>query len=291
MHPKQEWSDLYSDASTEDLRRFLDYYTKDISNEWPTTPRVRVSLLPFNEAPIENIPFQSYPVPQTQYAKLFLTGSGELSLDPPTNLSQMSYLSDFAPTQPDHNAEELLFAYKFTKPTWMIGYSKAVLYLSAEIAQNLDVFVQLRKMDKSGEILQHLNVPVDQLVPPKATPNDVPNTCFLKYLGPTGVLRATHTSTRIPSSDPNAWPRYRHDQKDAVVNANQVYQLEVPIWPSGITFEAGESLVLKVAGHYMSMMEFEFLNNHLDITNIGRHTLHLGYAEGSHIVVPFVEPV
>ncbi|KAI9037632.1 alpha/beta-hydrolase [Aspergillus affinis] len=291
VHPKQEWSDLYSDASTKDLRRFLDFYTKDVGNGWPSTPRVRVSLLPFNDSPVENIAFNSYPVPQTRYTKLFLTGSGELCLDPPVNSSQLSYRSDLVPTKPDHNPEELLFSYKFQNPTWLVGYSKAVLHISAEIAQDLDVFVQLRKMNNEGELLQHLNVPLDKLVPPNSSAEEVPNSCFLKYLGPTGVLRATHAGTLIPSSDPHAWPRYTHDQKEKAVKPNQIYRLEVPIWPSGMTFEAGESLVLKVAGHYMSMMEFEFLNHQQDIENVGRHTLHLGNAEASYLIAPFVEPI
>ncbi|KAJ5660676.1 uncharacterized protein N7484_000048 [Penicillium longicatenatum] len=290
VHPKQEWSDLYSDESTEDLRKFLDFYTKDIQNDWPATPRIRVSLLPFNEAPIDNKPFPAYPVPQTQYTKLFLTESGDLSPQPPSSSSELSYLSDFVPTKPDHNSEELIFTYKFGKPTWLLGYSKVILHLSADIPQDLDVFVQLRKMDKSGAILQHMNVPLKQLVPPKRSPDEVSNTCFLKYLGPTGALRATHARTKIPSSDPNAWPKYRNDKKEAAVKAGQVYRLEVPIWPAGITFDTGEFLVLKVAGHYMSMMEFDFLNHHPDIENKGPHTLHLGVEDGSYLVVPLVEP-
>ncbi|KAJ5190120.1 alpha/beta-hydrolase [Penicillium cinerascens] len=204
-----------NDESTEDLRKFLDFYTKDIQNDWPATPRIRVSLLPFNEAPIDNKPFPAYPVPQTQYTKLFLTESGDLSPQPPSSSSELSYLSDFVPTKPDHNSEELIFTYKFGKPTWLLGYSKVILHLSADIPQDLDVFVQLRKMDKSGAILQHMNVPLKQLVPPKRSPDEVSNTCFLKYLGPTGALRVTHARTKIPSSDPNAWPKYRNDKKEA----------------------------------------------------------------------------
>ncbi|KAF7168151.1 hypothetical protein CNMCM5623_001253 [Aspergillus felis] len=289
IHPKQEWSDLYSAESTADLRRFFDYYTKGIQNNWRETARVRVSLLPFNKEPVENIPFPSYPVPQTQYTKLFLTQSGTLSQRPSSSSSRLSYQSDIVPTKPDHNPEELLFRYTFERPTWLIGYSKAVLYVSAEVAQDLDVFVQLRKMDRSGTILQHMNVPVEGLVPPKAHPDEVPNSCFLKYLGPTGVLRATHAGTMVPSTQ-DAWPEYRHDWKNAAVEAGQVCRLEVPIWPGGIAFEAGEALVLKVAGHYMSMMEFEFLNHQTDIENKGRHTVHLGAEHDSHLVVPLVEP-
>lgn len=232
----------------------------------------------------------SYPVPGTQYSKLYLTGSKQLSANPPDVSSQLSYKADFVPTQPDGNNEELIFAHLFQKPTWMIGYSKAILYISAEVAQDLDVYVQLRKMNKSGKILQHLNVPLERLVPPKQSADEVPNSCFLKYLGPTGVIRATHSKTQIQSSDLDAWPRYRHDQKEETVNPGQVYRLEVPIWPSGISFNAGESLILKVSGHYMSMMEFDFLNEQRGAANKGNHTLHLGHEEGSHLIVPLVEP-
>ncbi|KAH8430251.1 CocE/NonD family hydrolase [Aspergillus melleus] len=290
VHPKQEWSDLYSEESTQDLRRFFDYFTKNLQNGWQKTPRVRVSLLPYNQPPIENKPFSAYPVPQTVYQKLYLTEGGELSPQPPSFASVLSYASDFVPTQPDHNPEELHFHYQFQKPTWLLGYSKVVLHVSASIPQDMDVFVQLRKMDRSGAILQHMNVPVEQLSPPKTRPEEVSNSCFLKYLGPTGALRATHAGTKISSADPNAWPEYRHDKKEAVVAADEVRRLDVPIWPAGMVFQPGESLVLKVAGHYMSMMEFEFLNDHLGLPNKGRHTLHLGQDDCSHLVVPLVEP-
>ena len=235
------------------------------------------------------MPFSSYPVPQTQYTKLFLAEGGALSTNATSNAAQLSYQSDFMPTQPDNNPEELVFSYTFQKPTWLVGYSKAVLYVSADIAQDLDVFVQLRKMDKSSTILQYMNVPLEQLVPPKFDPEEVPNSCFLKYLGPTGVLRATHAGTRVSSAD-DTWPEYRNDSKMEAVAPGHVHRLEVPIWPGGMMFEANESLVLKVAGHYMSMMEFEFLNHHSDIENKGRHTVHVGAEYDSHVVVPLVEP-
>jgi hypothetical protein len=95
------------------------------------------------------------------------------------------------------------------------------------------------------------------------------NRILHEYASVAGVLRATHAGTKIPSFDPNAWPEYRNDQKEAAIKTGHVYRLEVPIWPAGIPFEAGESLVLKVAGHYMSMMEFDFLNNQPNLENKG----------------------
>lgn len=35
-----------------DMKRFLDYYTKGIQNNWEATPRARVSILRFNQVSI-----------------------------------------------------------------------------------------------------------------------------------------------------------------------------------------------------------------------------------------------
>ncbi len=50
IHDTQEWYDLYQPRVNDELQRFFDRYTKGIENGWETTPRVRVSLLGFNEA-------------------------------------------------------------------------------------------------------------------------------------------------------------------------------------------------------------------------------------------------
>lgn len=54
-HPYQEWFDLYQESSTTDLLKFFDYYLKDIKNDWPETPKVRLSLLNMgSRAPVIN---------------------------------------------------------------------------------------------------------------------------------------------------------------------------------------------------------------------------------------------
>lgn len=49
MHPTQEWHDLYQEDSIADMKEFLDFYTKGISNGWEKTPRARISVLRFNQ--------------------------------------------------------------------------------------------------------------------------------------------------------------------------------------------------------------------------------------------------
>lgn len=55
FHPYQEWFDLYQESSTKDLLKFFDYYLKDVKNDWPETPKVRLSLLNMgSKAPVLN---------------------------------------------------------------------------------------------------------------------------------------------------------------------------------------------------------------------------------------------
>lgn len=49
LHPTQEWHDLYQPSTIEDLKRFLDFYTKGIQNGWESTARVRVSAIRYNQ--------------------------------------------------------------------------------------------------------------------------------------------------------------------------------------------------------------------------------------------------
>ena len=70
--------------------------------------------------------------------------------------------------------------------TELAGYPKAILHMSCVDHDNMDVVMQIRKIDKSGKQLAHLNypcpVPMDQ----------VPDVNTAKTLGPQGFLRAAH---------------------------------------------------------------------------------------------------
>lgn len=54
------------------------------------------------------------------------------------------------------------------------------------------------------------------------------------------------------------WPFCPHTTKK-LVPAGEILRLEIGIWPTAIRFEAGEKLVLKVAGYNMTLAEFLFL--------------------------------
>jgi predicted acyl esterase len=237
------------------------------------------------QKPVANVVFPSYP-PKATTTKFYLGPNGGLSSNPVKDDASASYLADVNPKEAESAAEEITFSHKFTTPTWLVGYSWLVVHVSSE-QDDIDVFVQVQKLDASGKALQCMNIPLDELVPAVKDSSEVANSCFLKYNGPSGVLRASHAGTKV--SSPDAWPEYRNDSQKAI-EPGTVVRLEIPIWPTSISFKASESLAVKVAGHYMGFMEFEALNG-ASHKNKGKQTIYYGGQYDSHLVVPLMGPV
>lgn len=49
MNATQEWHDLYRDDTNADLKKFLDFYMKGAENGWEMTPKVRISVIRYNQ--------------------------------------------------------------------------------------------------------------------------------------------------------------------------------------------------------------------------------------------------
>ncbi|CAK7201833.1 hypothetical protein SEUCBS139899_004548 [Sporothrix eucalyptigena] len=283
VHPTQEWHDLYSSECVNDLQLFFDHFLKGEQNNWRDTPRVRMSLLRYNEEPELNRRFDNWPVPSTDYRPLYLSGDRRLTESAPSQAATLSYQSDVPALQVDADPEELTFEYTFSHRSNLVGYSKAVLYMSCPDADDLDVFVQLRKADVDGNILQNINIPLRDL---QLKASEVVSVNTNKYLGPSGVLRASHRAIDAERSKPH-WALHSHLEEEKVP-AGTVVKLEIGIWPSGIVFQPGERLVLKIAGHQMVLAEFEPLRGEFVANNKGRHVVHMGQDYPSHVVIPFV---
>ena len=188
--------------------------------------------------------------------------------------------------QTGNDTEELQFTYEFTEAAFVIGYPSATLYVSCAEHDDMDVYVQLRKQDRGGRLVEHLNIPPSAL---GMTEVEVPNINPLKYLGPQGILRASHRGLDPELSKPDHLVlAHRKIQK---VSPGTVTKLEIPIWPCGIAFEAGERLVLKVSGHDMRLAEFTALAGAFKSGNKGSHVVYCGQ-DGYHsqLSIPVVKP-
>ncbi|GFF83783.1 putative serine esterase Mb1866c [Aspergillus lentulus] len=286
VHATQEWYDLYSQERIEDLALFLGHYLKDEENSWERTPRVRAAILPFNKPALTNVPYSAWPPTETVYETLYLLAGGNLSAHPDDRPgSSVVYPADIAGMQSGNDPGELEFVYTFTAPKTLLGHSKAVLYMSAPDHNDLDVFVQLRKADTHGTILEHLNIPLDALQ--LASIDNVEQINPLKYLGPTGILRASHRQLDCSLSKA-FYPVYAHDKEDKIPRG-QVVRLEIALWPAGIAFEPGESLILRIGGHPQVLPEFSTLGGKWTTLNRGSHVVYCGREYQSHLCLPFLD--
>lgn len=185
--------------------------------------------------------------------------------------------------QMDTDTEEIQFVYTFQHRSHLVGYSKVILYMSCNDHDDMDVFVQLRKADSAGKTLQNINIPLSDL---QMQSSEVETVNCLKYLGPTGILRASHRKLDSHLSKPY-WPVHTHDREERV-EPGEIVRLEIGLWPTGIVFDAGEKLVLKIAGHHMALAEFVPLRGAFKAGNKGRHNVHMGPEHQSQVIFPIV---
>jgi hypothetical protein len=161
--------------------------------------------------------------------------------------------------------------------------------MSCKEHNDLDIYVMLRKLSTTGELMEQSNVPLHELPADIKTAKQVYSVSPCKYLGPLGMLRASHREID-PVKSTDYLPYHPH-QKAEYVTPGEVVGLDIGIWPMGIVFEKGEGLRVHLSGRDMRLPEWD--NPHVAHMepqfNIGRHNVHVGgkYAE-SYLLIPKV---
>ncbi|RDW87854.1 hypothetical protein BP5796_03548 [Coleophoma crateriformis] len=281
---KQEWYELYSvPHAAEELSLFFDHYLRDKENSWTATPKVRWSALQFGDREaIDDIVLEDFPVPNTDYKKLYLSDM-KLSPEPATTVSIASYDS----TKHDNFVE---FLYKFDQPARLIGLPKAVLHMSCDDRDDFVVFVVIRKKDKDGNDLMHLNFPFNatpvksiEEIPPKDRAS------LNLHLGSSGILRASHRAIDHTRSLHENFPFHPHTKAEKITPGT-IVKLEIGIWGMGVDFDAGESLSIRINGQYPGIAEYKSFSGPRpeDELNKGTHFVHCGGEYDSHVILPFI---
>lgn len=222
-----------------------------------------------------------YPIPRTQYTKLYLTENQTLLPISSTSTAIHSYVSD--------TADMLSYDFIFRQRVTLAGFSKLRIYMSCNDHNDLDVYVMLRKLSVDGEPMEQSNVPLHELPPHIKDVKYIANVNPVKYLGPTGILRASHREID-PAKSTEYWPHHPH-LRTQLIKPGKVVELNIGIWPMGIMFENGEGLRLQISGKTMVLPEWD--NPHVKQMepkfNRGRHNVHLGgeYSD-SYVLVPVI---
>lgn len=156
--------------------------------------------------------------------------------------------------------------------------------MSCNEKDDMDVVVQLRKIDSKGNLIAGLNFPAP--VPESEAPEGE----TAKTFGPQGFLRASAAVSRdeTRSSADGQEVYYKHDREEKV-KPGTVVPLDITLWPMGMAFAAGEGIMVRVAGRFISAPAVDIMKpKESDDENVGKHHIHTGGKYDSSLVLPVV---
>ncbi|KAJ6028332.1 hypothetical protein N7540_003908 [Penicillium herquei] len=287
VHNSHEWPDLYQPQNVEDLRRFYDFFMKDVNNDWIYTPRVRLSVLSAGGHDIVNRPEVDYPLARQEAFKLFLDAdSMSMQESAPTEASKCVY-----------DAVNGSISFNYTVPHTMkfIGSSKIHIFVQADGSNDMDIFATLEKYNSEGELQKSTVIDVGWLADDPEKERKLLTSINKQYkdfcasyfsAGPSGYLRVSHRALILEKTT-EFQPVYTH-AKEELLGHGEVVAADIEVWPYGWRFEAGEILRLTLSGFNR--------HPHLRPTdpkpisrNSGQHILYTGGGKGSYILLPHIK--
>ncbi|KAG9663668.1 alpha/beta-hydrolase, partial [Aureobasidium melanogenum] len=285
----QEWYELYGQPeSNHELQKYFDRFLKGKQNDWEKTPRLNWSLLQFGDRKaIENVLLEDFLVPNTDYKEFYLGQDKKLvDAPPPSTLQKFSYDSE-------KHLGFSKFIHTFHKPTSLLGLPKAIIYVSCAdtFRDDFTVFIILRKLDKNGKTLCHLNFPIEAT--PVNSIDEIPEKEMASlnlFSGATSIFRASQREIdEIKSIHPQS-PFHPHKRQQKI-SPNEIVKLEIGIWAMSVHYDAGESISVRIGGQQPSVAEFTSFSGPRPEheLNRGRHIIHSGPDYPSKIILPFVD--
>ena len=266
VHGRKKWWHFYLPESVEKQRQFFSHFLKGIDNhviDWPkVTLEIREKYYVGNTR-TEN----EWPLARTRYTRLFLNaGNHELSKSQLKKVAQARYqVNDIA-----DKTQNARFEFKFEEKTELTGYMKLKLWVQAEGADDMDLFVAIEKIDRAGYIVPF---------PFFGNHDDGPAAL--------GWLRVSHRELDEEKSTPYQ-PFHKH-QRELKLIAGEIVPVEIEIWPSSTLFERGEKLRVIVQGSDIYAYPNErHSNEHTATVNRGAHVIYTGGKYDSHLLVPVI---
>ena len=171
-----------------------------------------------------------------------------------------------------------------TESTEVAGYAKVRLWMASDEKNDMDVVVQIRKIDKAGSVLKIMNFPSP------APECEAPEGEVVKTHRPQRFLRAAHLVSRddAQSSSDGQQVFYKHDREEKIP-PGMIVPLDITLLLLGSVFAEGEGIRLSIAGHLLSepvtaAMELQAP----DDENLGQHRIHTGDQYDSRLILPVV---
>ncbi len=262
IHGQKKWAHYYRPESQQRRAEFFGRYLQDRRTTLGGWPKVRLEVRARAGVATERAAAE-WPLARTEYRQLWLDAArGALAPARPQQPARVVY---------DAAGGRASFDVRFTEDTELTGYMKLRLWMEAEGAEDMDVFVAVQKLAADGTQVGFTFY---------AFHDDGPVAL--------GWLRASHRALDADRS--TAWqPVHPHAQEDPLPRGQPV-PLDIEIWPSSTLFRAGETLRVVVQGSDIyadSPPQLPFAR-HTELRNAGRHVIHAGGEFDSHLLVPCV---
>lgn len=261
VHGQKKWAHYYRPESRERQRAFFEHYLFDRPTSLAAWPPVRLEVRERHGLACEREE-AAFPPERASLTAFHLAPDGTLgSAAPPSGTSRY-----------DARTGRATFDLRFDQDTEITGHASLRLWVEAEGADDMDLFVALQKLDVAGQ------------------PVGFTFYAFFEN-GPValGWLRASHRALDAERSRIDR-PWHPHDVEQPLHPGERV-PVEIEIWPSSTLFRAGEALRLVVAGHDIypkeegAMLPFAL---HEQTLNNGTHVLHMGGTFDALLRLPIV---
>jgi len=279
-HGGRKWERFYSEDGLAYQKKFFDHYLKGIQNGWQDTPRVRLEVRETRDeytVRAEN----EFPLARTQYKKLYLNAGGSLGSQPPKK-AKIVYHS----TQ----GGDASFGLTFDENTELTGYMKVKLWVSAEDADDMDLFIMAKKFAGPCDADSPTCRSLEELVGKGrvAKGNEVQFRGMNGYgadMAARGQIRVSQRQMDEKLSTP--WMPVQKFRGEQRLKPGQIVPVEIALLPSSTLFRKGESLRLYIQGHCPVDQPLLFYDW---VINKGRHAIYTGGKYDSYLQIPVIPP-
>jgi predicted acyl esterase len=259
-HGGKKWERFYSEDGLGYQKKFFDYYLKGIENGWRDTPRIRLEVRETRDE--YTVRFEKeFPLARTQYERLYLNAR-DSSLSPTklANEGKVIYNS--------MQGGDASFGMTFDKDTELTGYMKVKLWVSAKEADDMDLFVAIKKFDAQGNEVQFRGM-----------------NGFSGDMAAKGQMRVSQRELDDNLSTP--WQPVQKFQGEKKLTPGETVPVEIAFLPSSTLFRKGESLRLFIQGRHPVIQTLLFYGS---LINRGEHIIHTGGEYDSYLQIPVIPP-
>jgi predicted acyl esterase len=265
IHADKKWRHYYLPESLDRLKTFFDHFLKGIDNDIKHWPKVRYMVR--DRHLVGTIRQDTeWPLANTEYRPLYIdAAAGVMNNTPPASETQFSYNS----LEADGGTNQATFDYRFSNTTELVGHMKLKLWVSADAADDMDLFVAIQKFDIFG--------------------NEVNFPYFMQFddgVVALGWLRVSHRELDVEKSTPHQ-PVLAH-QRELKLTPGEIVPVEIEIWPSGTIFHPGDTLRVLIQGSDIRKYDKQWAMycRHEITVNQGQHVIYSGGEFDSHLLVP-----